>query len=124
MGPNTKRRMAQYPEFMRNASNAVHPEDQTEGAEGYIFDGIEGSQMIIWTAEKAISTQRHTHDYDEWFLIINGTFNGEVGGRSIELLPGEEIHIPAGTPHRGRYSSGFRSIHAFSKKRARRSGEG
>ena len=107
---------------MRNEKNAVHPDDQTSGAEGYIFDGIDGSQMIIWTsrAEEPIRTKRHTHDYDEWFLILNGSFHGDVGGKKIEMGSGEEIHIPAGIPHNGEYSAGFRSIHAFSKKRARR----
>ena len=110
---------------MRDERNAVHPEDQTPGAEGYIFDGIDGSQMIIWTSGsgESIRTKRHTHDYDEWFLIINGTFHGAVGGKMVEMGPGEEIHIAAGTPHNGEYSAGFRSIHAFSKKRARRTKE-
>jgi mannose-6-phosphate isomerase-like protein (cupin superfamily) len=117
--------MERFPDFMRIESNAVHPEDQTAGAEGYIFDGIDGSQMIIWTseAEGPLSTKRHVHDYDEWFLIINGGFKGDIGGRKVELGPGDEIHIPAGTPHNGEYSPGFRSIHAFSKKRARRKGD-
>lgn len=114
--------MQHFPDFMRNGRNAVHPEDQTEGAEGYIFDGMDGSQMIIWTsgADEPIRTKRHTHDYDEWFLIINGSFKGDVGGREVVMGPGDEIHIRAGTPHNGEYSSGFRSIHAFSRKRARR----
>jgi quercetin dioxygenase-like cupin family protein len=115
--------MQHYPDFLRNKLNAVHPDDQTIGAEGYIFDGIDGSQMIIWTAEDAISTDSHTHDGDEWFLIINGTYKGIIGEDPIELGPGEEIHIPAGIEHHGQYSAGFRSIHAFSRKRARRSTE-
>jgi mannose-6-phosphate isomerase-like protein (cupin superfamily) len=117
--------MRHYPDFMRVERNAVHPEDQTEGAEGYIFDGIDGSQMIIWTSrsKEPIKTTRHTHDYDEWFLIIDGNFKGDIGGSKAEMGPGDEIHIPAGTPHNGTYSSGFRSIHAFSKKRARRMDE-
>jgi hypothetical protein len=40
----------QFPEFMKNPKNAVKSTNQSpiKEIEGYIFDGIDGSQMIIW----------------------------------------------------------------------------
>ena len=106
--------MEDYPNFMKNERNAVHPEDQTPGAEGYIFDGMEGSQMIIWTSESGvpIRTKRHTHDYEEWFLIILN-FGHEAQSVVLELnlaypgpftaadaLGGEAWpDVPAGEPY-------------------------
>ncbi|MGA1822326.1 MAG: cupin domain-containing protein [Thermoplasmatota archaeon] len=112
--------MEEFPEFLRNGMNAVKPDQQSRGADGYIYDGIDGSQVILWQAEKEIITTLHTHDYDEWFLIVRGTFKGIIGEEEISMGPGDEILIPRGIPHRGSYSAGFRSIHGFSAKRADR----
>ena len=40
--------MKEFPDFMRNPVNAVSSAQQSKGMDGYIFDGIDGSQMIIW----------------------------------------------------------------------------
>jgi mannose-6-phosphate isomerase-like protein (cupin superfamily) len=109
-----------FPEFLRNRENAVRPDQQSRGADGYIFEGIDGSQVILWQAEGSVETTFHIHDYDEWFLIVKGTFEGIVGDEKVSMGPGDEILIKKGTPHRGYYFAGFRSIHGFSAKRADR----
>jgi mannose-6-phosphate isomerase-like protein (cupin superfamily) len=106
---------------MTNPKNAVHLEYQTPGAEGYIFEGMDGSQVIIWQGPNhPMESDYHTHDFDEYFIVVEGTFKGDIGGTMVTVKKGEECVIPAGTPHNGRYTPGFRSIHAFSKKRAER----
>ncbi len=111
-----------FPAFMRNPLNRVDPKQQYSGPEleGYIFDGIDGSQVIPWYHPMAGEYDFHTHDFDEYFVVVQGRFTGDIGGRTVELAHGDECLIKAGTPHSGRYSAGFRGIFAFSKHRADR----
>jgi hypothetical protein len=42
--------MDHFPEFMKNPANRIATSDQaTPGVEGYVFDGVDGSQMAFWT---------------------------------------------------------------------------
>jgi len=112
-----------FPEFMRNPLNAIDPKMQTPGNVGYVFDGLEGSQMAIWTSNGDIISKEHAHDYDEYFVIVHGQYILIIAGKEIILNPGDEYYIPKGIPHAGRSIKGTRSIHAFSKKRAKRVNE-
>ena len=83
--------MKEFPEFMRNPVNAVKQSDQTPGVEGYIFDGADGSQMIIWQGpDHEMKSDYHAHDFDEYFRVVQGWFKGDVGGRMITVNQGEE----------------------------------
>lgn len=117
--------MNDFPEFMKNPKNAVRKSDQSTipGIEGYIFDGVDGSQMIIWHCPDGGKSDFHMHDFDEYFVVVQGSFKGKIGERMIELRAGEEIVIPRGISHNGEYSSNFRGIWAFSAKRADRNAD-
>ena len=42
--------MNDFPNFMKNPANRIATSHQaTPGVEGYVFDGIDGSQMAFWT---------------------------------------------------------------------------
>ncbi len=113
--------MDNFPEFMRSAANRIEAGSQaTPGVEGYVFDGVDGSQMAFWTChENAVSTA-HTHDYDEYFTVVDGCYTLIVGGRRIPVKAGEEYFIPKGVPHAGEVIAGTRTIHAFGGRRAKR----
>ncbi|PST83868.1 cupin domain-containing protein [Pedobacter yulinensis] len=52
----------------------------------------------------------HLHpDSDEIFLVVEGSVWVDLANRSLELLPGQLLTIPAGTPHRTR-PGGVRSV--------------
>ena len=38
--------MDEFPRFMRNPANAVASHQQSKGVEGYVFDGVDRSQII------------------------------------------------------------------------------
>lgn len=41
--------MDDFPQFMRAPANRIATESQaTAGAEGYVFDGVDGRQMAFW----------------------------------------------------------------------------
>lgn len=88
--------------------------------EGYVFDGADGSQMVIWHSKKGGRSLLHTHDYDEYCIVVQGKFTGIVGGRKCCLGPGEECYIPAGISHGGVYSKNYRAIDAFGGTRVDR----
>lgn len=53
--------MDDFPEFMRNPRNAIDPKSQSPGNVGYVYDGIDGSQMAIWTSMEDVTSKEHVH---------------------------------------------------------------
>jgi len=51
--------MDDFPEFMRNPRNAIDPKSQSRGNVGYVYDGIDGSQMAIWTSTEDVHPVRN-----------------------------------------------------------------
>jgi quercetin dioxygenase-like cupin family protein len=113
--------MDNFPEFMRGASNRISSKDQyTPGIEGYVFDGIDGSQITIWTSKNGGEAIEHIHEYDEYFVVIQGQYTVIIEGKHIPINVGEEYFIPRGIPHGGKSIPGTRTINAFGGKRAKR----
>lgn len=109
-----------FPAFMRNPKNAVVTGTVSKGLEGYMFEGADGAQMILWQCAVGGVCAMHTHEYDEYAVVLQGTFKGTVGGTKVVMNAGDECYIPAGTPHDGEYSVGYRAIDAFGGKRVER----
>ena len=53
--------MNDFPEFMRNSLNAIDPKSQSPGNVGYVYDGIDGSQMAFWTSRQDVISKEHVH---------------------------------------------------------------
>jgi quercetin dioxygenase-like cupin family protein len=110
-----------FPEFMRNQANKVAPRSQhTEGVEGFLYDGADGGQVVIWTCHENASTEVHAHAYDEYITVIQGAFTLLIGDEDIPLSPGDEYVIPKGVSHGGSVIAGTRIISAFGGQRAKR----
>jgi mannose-6-phosphate isomerase-like protein (cupin superfamily) len=113
--------MNAFPEFMKHPANRIATSDQaTPGVEGYVFDGVDGSQMAFWTCSETASSTAHVHDYDEYMLVVQGCYTLIVEGRRITMEAGQEHVIPQGVLHRGEVMAGTRTIHAFGGHRADR----
>lgn len=112
-----------FPTFMKNPINMVDPSSQyTTGIEGYVFDGIDGSQMAFWTYEKDALSKEHEHSFEEYILVVQGHYKICINNEQISLNAGDEFVIPKGTMHSGQASAGTRAIYAFGGKRAERKG--
>jgi quercetin dioxygenase-like cupin family protein len=108
----------EFPEFMRRPANRISRESQyTEGIEGYVFTGADGSQMAFWTCYQDRASKEHTHDYDEYFVVVQGTYTVIISGKEEPYEAGRECYIPKGTPHSGKAVAGTRTIHCFGGKR-------
>lgn len=110
-----------FPEFMRNQANKVTPKSQhTDGVEGFLYDGADGSQVVIWTCHENASSEVHVHAYDEYITVIQGEYTLLMGDEKIPLSPGDEYVIPKGVSHGGSVIAGTRIISAFGGQRAKR----
>jgi mannose-6-phosphate isomerase-like protein (cupin superfamily) len=113
--------MDNFPEFMRQACNRISAKSQyTTGIEGYVFDGIDGSQITIWTSKYGGDSAEHVHEYDEYFIVVQGRYTIIIEGKHSPIGVGEEYFIPKGIPHSGKSTPGTRTINAFGGKRAKR----
>lgn len=112
--------MNDFPEFMKSPKNKIAAASQSKGVEGFVFDGADGSQMAHWTCNNNGVSDEHTHDYDEYFIVVQGVYTLIIDGNRIPIKAGEEYYIPKGVPHAGEFIAGTRTIHAFGGKRAKR----
>jgi quercetin dioxygenase-like cupin family protein len=113
--------MADFPKFMKSGPNRIASSSQhSAGVEGYVFDGVDGSQMAFWQTARDGATAEHVHPFDEWLVVLEGTYLLSLDGKEIRLGAGSECHIPAGTRISGSYAAGTRTVHAFGGPRARR----
>ena len=113
--------MKRFPEFFTAAADRVKtPPDAA--MVGHVFEGADGVQIVFWQCESGGTQPEQVHDFWEYALVVEGTFDGIVGGKAVHLEPGDECVIPPGTLHSGRYSAGYRAIDAFSAKRVERAG--
>ena len=117
--------MNDFPEFMKNPANKISSKTQyTKNIEGYVFDGADGSQMAFWTYTDGGKSAEHVHEYDEYFVVVQGQYALVVDGKKVLVDVGEECFIQRGKAHSGEAVAGTRTIHAFGGKRAKRVSEG
>jgi mannose-6-phosphate isomerase-like protein (cupin superfamily) len=106
---------------IKNAANRIATCSQhTPGIEGYVFDGADGSQLAFWTVEHDAVTAEHVHAFDEWFVVVKGSYELTLDGQEVRVDAGQEFFIAKGTRVAGRVSGGTRTIHAFGGRRADR----
>ena len=115
--------MNEFPAFMKNPLNAIASGSQSAGVQGYVFDGADDSQMAYWECKADGVSKEHTHEYDEYFVVVEGRYTLIIDAKKIPVNTGREYYIPKGVPHAGEFIAGTRTIHAFGGKRARRAVE-
>jgi hypothetical protein len=84
--------MNDFPEFMRNPLNAIDPKLQSPGNVGYVYDGVDGSQMAFWTSTEDVISKEHVHNYDEYFIVVEGEYKLKINNETTILRKGDEYH--------------------------------
>jgi mannose-6-phosphate isomerase-like protein (cupin superfamily) len=115
--------MNDFPDFMKSRCNAIASRSQSKGVEGYVFDGADGGQMAFWSCRDDGESLAHTHDFDEYFVVIQGEYTVIVNGERTPVRAGEEHLMPRGVTHSGEFVAGTRTIHAFGGRRAERAAQ-
>ncbi len=116
--------MNDFPDFLKNPLNRIASSSQyTAETEGYVFDGLDGSQAAFWKCHAGTKSGEHMHEFDEYMLVVKGRYTLIIGEKKIPLGSGQEYHIPKSVIHSGECSAGTRTIHVFGGRRAKREGE-
>jgi len=113
-------KMKDFPGFMRNRKNAIAEGSPDSGIEGYVYDGVDGSQIIHWTCGVDGVSEEHCHPFGEYMVVVSGSYEMAVKGKKTRLSAGDEFYVPEDIPHSGRFTKGTRTIHCFGGKRAER----
>ena len=115
--------MHQFPNFMKNSANRIASTAQhTANVQGYVFDGADGTQVAFWECQTDANTEEHSHDFDEYVLVVEGCYTITMDGAESQIHAGQECLIPRGTSISGRVTAGTRTIHMFGGHRADRVG--
>lgn len=113
-------KLTEFPKFLMHPANAAEVGGPSPGLKGYVFDGKDGSQLVMWTSTEGGVSHPHSHDYDEYAIIIQGETTCLVDGKEITFRAGDECYIPAGVVHSGTFTKGYRAIDGFGGKRVKR----
>lgn len=72
----------------------------TEAAIRQIYAG-EGLQPYCWSNGPHAVYGVHTHPYEKVLRVVRGSIRFDLSerGESVELLPGDELVLPAGVAH-------------------------
>ncbi len=112
--------MKDFPDFMKSEENQIATKSQSKGVKGWVYDGADGSQIAFWICEIDGISKEHIHDYDEYFVVVQGKYTLIIDGQNINLYKGDEYLIPRNIAHSGKFTAGTRTIHCFGGKRAER----
>jgi quercetin dioxygenase-like cupin family protein len=86
---------------MKHSANRISTSNQaTPGVEGYVFDGVDGSQMAFWACNQTASSAAHVHNYDEYMIVVHGRYTLTIDEQSIPLNAGDEYFIARGSRRR------------------------
>jgi quercetin dioxygenase-like cupin family protein len=69
---------------------------------------IEGDRMMVALMRVPAGTgaEPHSHPNEQWMLILEGTFEANVGGKAITARPGSVLYVPANVVHSGKATRG------------------
>ncbi len=56
-------------------------------------------KLITVKADEALSLQFH-HKREEWWIVVSGSGEAQIGDGRIELAPGVSCFVPKGAKHR------------------------
>jgi mannose-6-phosphate isomerase-like protein (cupin superfamily) len=79
---------------MKSHANRIAPSSHhTDGIEGYVFDGSDGSQMAFWICRNDAATAEHVHEFDEYFIVVEGTYFLTLNDKEVSIAAGQECYI-------------------------------
>jgi quercetin dioxygenase-like cupin family protein len=80
--------------------------NQIEGGPGYstaMGSCVEGDRMMVALMRMPAGTGAapHSHPNEQWIYILEGTFEGDIGGKKVSARAGSVVYVPADVVHSG-----------------------
>ena len=104
--------------------NAVYPEVITrlpeadisiKGIKAYVLQG-EKHQLVFFEMEPSTLVPEHSHEYDQWGMMIEGKMELIIDDKTRMCKKGDEYVIPARAKHRAKFLNKSRVMDFFSEK--------
>jgi uncharacterized protein YndB with AHSA1/START domain len=106
--------LGSFPAFMTGPANCVAEASlRIPGVEAYVFDGADGTQLLLCHAKSDADTGEQWRDADEYLAVLEGRYVLSINGMEIQLDAGREFVIPRSARISGRFTAGTRTLHAF-----------
>lgn len=104
-----------WPAFLKSPANRVQTGALCpEGAEAYAFDGADGNQVVLRLALRDLEIPENPQDFDEYVIVLEGSYDFRLNEHNLHLEAGQEFHIPRGGRVSARATAGSRTIHVYS----------
>jgi quercetin dioxygenase-like cupin family protein len=103
---------AEYPEVITRLPEA---DISIKGIKAYVLQG-QKHQLVFFEMEFSTKVPEHSHDYDQWGMMIEGKMELTIEGETRICEKGDEYVIPAHAKHYARFLSKSRVMDFFSEK--------
>ncbi|WP_298362469.1 cupin domain-containing protein [Runella sp.] len=82
------------------ALTGIQPNFEYEGLKVHFLRQTEELQLCVaWLQSDMVEKAHHRDEFQESFLILEGTCDCDLGDRIVSLQPGGYLDIPFDTPH-------------------------
>ncbi len=106
------------PEFVRDEKDEIGSQSHfSRGIKGWVFEGASGHQATVWECDEDGESKPHTHEFDEWLIVVSGEYTICSDRKRVPLKAGQQCHIPAGIRHWGVYKKHTQTVNFFGGKR-------
>jgi len=102
------RNMNTFPEFIRKRPPVDLP---YQGVNGYLIQG-KNEQVVFMEFDRDTIVPEHSHA-SQWELVVEGTVDLTVGGRTTTYSKGDCFFIPNGTLHAAVVHKGYHCVMFF-----------
>jgi mannose-6-phosphate isomerase-like protein (cupin superfamily) len=76
--------------------------------------------MAYWKCNAGGTSEEHVHDFDEYFVVVQGMYIVIINSIKYPINAGQEYFIQKGVPHAGEFIAGTRTIHCFGGQRVKK----
>ena len=91
--------MDDFPSFMKKPENEISASSQSKGIEGWVYDSEAENQMAYWKSKEDVVSEEHVHEFDEYFIVVQGQYILIIANKEICIHAGDEYFIPKRVPH-------------------------
>ena len=104
--------MRDFPQVIKNLPEAELP---FKGVKAWFIQG-EKHQLVFFEMEANALVPEHSHDYDQWGIVVEGRMELTFSGNSRIFVKGDDYLIPAKAKHSAKFLTRVRVIDFFSEK--------